>query len=328
LRWSLDGVGYWLALLPFFCCWLCYLSCVTWCFDFVFLSAIGLWACVRHPLFYFLCCSHLLWVPFDAVAGRIHSLFIDDDIFALVSEEKAQSAIASSATERDGFRHFTDPISKGLPPLESSPPPPVHPGILPTHSAGVLAEAFKAYNDMHAGALQQGREQDLFGDAMETKFERLYAKLPHKRESARKSEDKRTKGSKIGAYCFTNQRMVSFCFLTSIHLIHSSGTTRQRVSKIGVAAQLMDDTNRRHKTTMGNPTTFIQIECRCRRNRKGEQEPFLKDTEIEFVFKVVVTIYALTCFPPSPNYIISERCSIGVSPRSEKRDVSFGHCLR
>jgi hypothetical protein len=75
----------------------------------------------------------------------------------------------------------------------------------------------------------------------------------------------------------------------------------------------MDNTNRRHKTTMGDPTTFIQIECQCRRNKKGEQEPFLKDTEIEFVFKVVVTIYALICLTSLLDYINSEPFSNGES---------------
>jgi len=139
---------------------------------------------------------------FDDFAARTRSLYIDKDIYALASEETMATTIP--------------PVPAVKP--DDTPPPSTklnHDNLesLPKQCSDLagLASLSQEYRRIHADALQHGREHNPFSDAMEKKFERLYAKLPNKRESACKSEDKRGKGLKIGAYCFTNGPMVSLC---------------------------------------------------------------------------------------------------------------------
>ena len=159
----------------------------------------------------------MLLLPFDDLVGMNRSLFIDADIYALARETdtvlKDDFAINPCVDQSDAVPPTVNPNSNGngIPPLQS---------LQTSHcvdpqntSGGVLADLFEKYDSMHAGALQEGREHDPFGDAMARKFERLYVNVP--RENARRSEDKRTKSSKIGAYCFVNEKMVSLCFLVS-----------------------------------------------------------------------------------------------------------------
>ena len=65
---------------------------------------------------------------------------------------------------------------------------------------------------VHSSSFKLGtaKEDDPFGDAMAAKFERLYADLPHKRESARKSEDSGAKESTIDTYCWVQKEKVRF----------------------------------------------------------------------------------------------------------------------
>ena len=126
-------------------------------------------------------------------------MFIDPEIFSLAQDEEE--------TKRDAIE--IDKQKKSSPAVAFPPmPPPVQDAPSGPESPSTAFELASVHNSSFS--LGAAKEDDPFGDAMATKFERLYADLPHKRESARKSEDSGAKESTIDTYCWVQKEKVRF----------------------------------------------------------------------------------------------------------------------